>query len=305
MNRRSFLHTAATSYLVAAAHPSSAAPDARPLPKGTYHPGRIENEYSLFLAGEKEALVEKLEVTFGNEGAMTATVAGASQPLKIGQSISGWQLVTVAEINGTATAVFEKHVTHQGMIVYITESEGEILRIPKRVGQLSSIRPRSVNTPHGVRFTRQVPYIPGPDKLGEYILNSPEDPCYENVAALGAEYIGYTLVANEQAGPLRSLFLEPDGKSRQLSPLPEGQGIWAPDLVDPVFDPSKFLPGEDPSLFEYKPGYSKRTLLGGYLPAANIGVWNTDARACYEVIVLLPPGTDAQPIARLRFVVPS
>ena len=49
---------------------------------------------------------------------------------------------------------------------------------------------------------------PGPTEPGNYILNSNEDPCYENVAALGAEYIGYTLAANEQAGALRSLFLE-------------------------------------------------------------------------------------------------
>ncbi len=305
MNRRSFLHAAATTCLASAARPQSTPKMQQPLPKGTYHPGRIENEYSLFLAGEKEALAQKLAVSFGERGSVVAKVEGAARSLKTGETISGWQLVTFAEINGTATAVFEKHVTHQGMIVYVTESEGEILRIPKRVGQLSSIRPRPVNTPHGIAFKRQVPYVPGPDTLGDYILNSAEDPCYENVAALGAEYIGYTLVANEQAGPLRSLFLEADGKSRQLSSHPEGQGLWAPDLVDSVFDPSQFIPGENPSLFEYMPGYSKRTLLGGYLPAADIGVWNPDAQAGYEVMVLLPPGADAQPIARVRFVVPS
>ena len=124
------------------------------------------------------------------------------------------------------------------------------------------------------------------------------------MAALGAEYIGYTLVANEQAGALRSLF-RGDGTSRQLSPQPEGQGVWAPDLAGPLFDPSRFLPGENPTVYRYAPGYSKRTLLGGYLPVADIGVWNPESRAGYEVMVLLPPGADATPLGRIRLIVPE
>ncbi len=37
-------------------------------------------------------------------------------------------------------------------------------------------------------------------------MNSDEDPSYENVAALGLELIGWTLVANEEAGPEKSLW---------------------------------------------------------------------------------------------------
>jgi hypothetical protein len=180
-----------------------------------------------------------------------------------------------------------------------------ILRIPKRIGSLAKIRPRPTSSPHGIRFTRQVPYVPAPDEPGNYILNSNEDPCYENVSALGAEYIGYTLVGNEEAGPLRSLFLEADGKSRQLSSQPEGQATWAPDLMGAVFDPARFFPGEDPSIYRYIHGYSKRTLLGGYLPVADIGVWNPESRAGYEVMVLLPPGADAKAIGRIRLTLPE
>ncbi|HXE14242.1 MAG TPA: hypothetical protein VN633_19090 [Bryobacteraceae bacterium] len=301
MKRRSFLKGAAGSYLAASASAQSSASPS--LPKGNYRPGRIENHYSLFLDGEREALEQKLSVAFHADHSLTATVAGSSQSLKPGDSVGGWQLLAVAQMNGTATAVFEKHVTHQGAIVYVTEAEGEILRVPKHVGQLSSVAPRATNTPHGIRFTRPAPYVPGPDRLGNYILNSSEDPCYENIAALGAEYIGYTLVANEQAGPLRSLFLEAAGVSRQLSSQPEGQGLWAPDLVGAVFDPSHFFPVDEPSVFRYKPGYSKRTLLGGYLPAADIAVWNPDSRCGYEAMVLLPPGEDARPVGRVRFVI--
>ncbi len=140
--------------------------------------------------------------------------------------------------------------------------------------------------------------VPGPDTAGAYILNSNEDPCYENVAALGPEYIGWSLVANEQAGPLRSLYLEADGASRQ--PARNQQNDWAPDLEGALFDPEQWIPFDDPGRYRYEPGWSKRTLLGGYLPVAHTGVWNAEHKAGYEVMVLLPPGEDAQPMARVR-----
>ena len=290
MNRRSFLQTLSASYAAAAA--PAASPQTKPtLPKGRYSPARIANEYSLFLPGEHEALEKTPDFA-------------QSRKLKPGEAADCWQLLAVASMNGADTAVFEKHLAHRGMIVFVTESEGVILRIPKSIGSLDKIRPRPINAPH-IRFTREVPYVPGPDQLAAYILNSNEDPCYENVAALGAEYIGYTLVANEQAGPLRSLFLEADGRSRQLNTQPEGQGLWAPDLVGRLFDPSRFFPGEDPSIYRYLHGYSKRTLLGGYLPVADIGVWNPESHAGYEVMVLLPPGADARTAGRIRIVTPQ
>lgn len=87
--------------------------------------------------------------------------------------------------------------------------------------------------------------------------------------------IGWTLVANEESGPQKSLWLEADGKSRQLPADPQAQ--WAPDLTGRQFDPRRFLPSE--YLYEYVPGYSKRTLLGGYLPArtSGCGIRNSSA----------------------------
>ncbi len=281
MNRRGFIQALAGLF---ATEPRASA-------SGGYAPGRIPNEYSLLLPGERAALESAPRIAH-------------IRTLKNGEVIDGWRVLAVAEINGSETAVFEKNVTHQGAIVFLTEAEGVILRIRKGVGHLESIRPRPTNTPH-IRFTREVPYVPGPDRLAEYILDSNEDPCYENVAALGAEYIGYTLVANEQAGPLRSLFLEADGKSRELSSALGAEGLWAPDTARAAFDPAQFFPGEDASVFRYLHGYSKRTLLGGYLPIAHIGVWNPESRAGYEVMVLLPPGTEAQPVARIRVVLNS
>lgn len=301
MQRRKFLQTAGG---IAAAgffrKNSEAAPAAKR--QSGYAPGRIANEYSLFLPGEKEALARAPKVTRLEHGAVW--VEGASQGIHPGQVTGGWLLLSVFEINGTETAIFERNVTHQGAIIYITERDGVILRIPKRLGHLSHVRPRPINA-KTIQFTREAPYRPGPDRLAEYILQSNEDPCYENVAAFGAEYIGWTLVGNEQGGPLVSLFLEPDGTSRQLNQSEGCKATWAPDHVDAVFDPSHHYPGSYPELYRYLPGFSKRTLLGGYLPVANTGVWNAEAKCGYEVIVAIPPGEEAKPVARVRAMLPD
>ena len=58
-------------------------------------------------------------------------------------------------------------------------------------------------------------------------------------------------------------------------------------------------------LYEYVPGYSKRTLLGGFLPAADIAVWNPHFKVGYEVMVILPDGADARPLGRVRALLPK
>ena len=48
--------------------------------------------------------------------------------------------------NGMPTAVFEKHVTHQGALVFVN-AERELARIPKQIGDLSKIKPREIISP--------------------------------------------------------------------------------------------------------------------------------------------------------------
>jgi hypothetical protein len=301
MKRRSFLkRAAALPALGTAAAGRNVAQKptggSRPLQKGGYSPGRIPNEYSLYLTGEKQSLMDSPRVTNVGREAVAAAQGNVTKTLHVAESLAGWQLVAILPwLNGVPTAVFEKHITHQGAIVYATEA-GEIARIPKRIGDLSKIRPRPVNTPDGVSLERPARYVPGPDVCGDYLLNSSEDPCYENVAALGAELVGWALVANEESGPGKSLWLEADGKSREFGTNP--QSLWAPDLTGRLFDPRRYLPSE--YLYDYVPGYSKRTLVGGYLPAADIGVWNPKFKVGYEVMALLPPGEDSRPLARIR-----
>ena len=268
-------------------------------------PGRIPNEYSLLLPGEKEALAAVPVVSGIGDGALTATMGNNRATLRPGDALEGWHLLTIAGINGVETAVFEKHVTHRGAIVYVTEQRGVIAFIPKYIGNLSKIRPRPINPPPGVKLTRPVHYVPGPDTAGEHLLKSSEDPSYENVAALGAEYIGWTLVANEQGGPQVSLYLGPDGTSREIAGTRNGDGAWEPDQLGAYFEPTALLPGGNPQIYEYKNGWSKRTMLGGFLPVADIGVWNPEYRYGYETMLLLPPGADAKPLGRVRSLLPA
>lgn len=307
MDRRDFLQLLALTGIGSALHPAFGFDTSQTAEHrtGTYAPGHIPNEFSLYLPGEKESLQTVPSVSNISADSLTATIGNQSLTLRPGAFIQTWRLLTIAEMNGIATAIFEKHVTHRGAIAYVTAAQGTIAWIPKHIGSLTKVRPRPTNTPGGIKFTRPSHYIPGPDVAGNYLLNSNEDPCYENVAALGDEYIGWTLVANEQGGPQASVYLEPDGKSRELAGKPNGPGTWEPDETGAYFNPANLLPETNPQLYEYKRGFSKRTLLGGYLPVADIGVWNPDYECGYETMLLLPPGPDAQPLGRVRIMLPE
>ena len=300
--RRRFLQGLATAGGLEFTHltPFAQALATGTLQKGDYKPGRIQNEYSPFLPGEREALaspplvaaIQNQQVTLKNKG----------RTLKKGESSDGWKLAAIIWTNGADTAIFEKHVTHRGAIAYVTVERGVIANIPKMIGMLSSIRPRQINAPD-VGFRRSLRYTPGPDVPGNYVLNSAEDPCYENVAALGPEYIGWTYAGDEGGGPEHCVFLEADGKSREWQA--DGQSAWAPDMEGRVFDPTSVLPGENPGIYAYQHGYSKRTLLGGYLPVANVGVWNPHFKAGYECMVLVTPGAKGRAIGRVRYTAPD
>lgn len=304
MKRRTFLKGAVMLPAVAstlqppakAARASSDVEQTTGFRGGTVAQYHIQNDYSLCLPGEAEALAQSPRVRAFRDDTVDTAHGSARKTLAIGQSIGGWRLVAIVPwLNGIPTAVFERHATHQGAISYVTQ-QGEIAHIPKRVGELSRVSPRRVNAPSGLEFKRPISYTPGPDELGRYVLSLPGDPCYESVAALGPEYTGWVLVANEEAGPEESLWLEPDGVSRQFKTSP--QLSWAPDHVGRFFDPRELLPAE--YAFDYVGGFSKRTMLGGYLPVADIAVWNPNYHAGYEVMVALPAGKNARPVGRVR-----
>jgi hypothetical protein len=286
--------------LAARRRAATPAHDSQQVPEGAHQPGLITNEYNLLLPGEEKALQSVPKVLAIEGETVRVQHDKQTQTLKVTEAMNGWQLVAVLSwLNGVPTAVFEKHVTHQGAISYITV-QGEIAHIPKRVGDLSKVRPRPVNPPEKPgEFKRVKEYTPGPDVYGNYILESNEDPCYENVAALGPEFIGWTLVANGETGPQGALWLEPDGASREFGKDP--QSLWAPDLTGRLFDPAAFLD----YIYDYVEGYSKRTCIGGYLPAADIGVWNPTFNIGYEVMAVLPQGQDAKPVARVRAMRPE
>jgi hypothetical protein len=262
---------------------------------------RIPNEFTLLLPGEKEMLAQPIRANrISMESAsVDLQVGDTSNTIKVNQSFQGWKLLTILPWhNGYTVAVLEKHATHQGVIAFVT-TERELTRMPKQIGHLSQIKPRL----HGVqevKFKRPEKNAPRPDTVGQYVLSSDEDPSYENIAALGPEYTGWTLVSDEGVGPEKSLWLEADGKSRQFNN--NAMASWAPDATGRRFDPSPLLPL--PYLYAYKPGYSKRTMLGGFLPAADIGVWNPENKVGYEVMMVLSPGPEREPMARIRATLP-
>ncbi len=163
---------------------------------------RIQNEFILLLPGEKEMLAQPIRANrISMESASIDLQAGdTTKTIKVGETSQGWKLLTILPWhNGFTVAVLEKHATHQGVIAFVT-AERELARIPKQIGDLSQIKPRL----HGVqeaKFKRPEKNAPRPDTVGQYILASDEDPSYENIAALGPEYTGWTLVSDEGVGP--------------------------------------------------------------------------------------------------------
>src|SRR5581483_9935322 len=106
MHRRSFLQALGVSYAATVGVPAASPQEKSRSPHGRYSPGRIPNEYSLFLPGEREALEKPPQ-------------PGTFRSLHPGQIIDGWRLLAIAGMNGSDTAVFEKHVTHRGMLLFM------------------------------------------------------------------------------------------------------------------------------------------------------------------------------------------
>ena len=51
-------------------------------------------------------------------------------------------------------------MSHRGAIAYVTEHSGLTAYIPKQIGQLANIKPRSIDTPGGVRLERPTQFGP-------------------------------------------------------------------------------------------------------------------------------------------------
>jgi hypothetical protein len=62
------------------------------LPRGEYAPGRIPNDFSLFLPGEKEELNAAPSVIGIVDGGLTAKLGTRSAHLRPGDLLEGWQL---------------------------------------------------------------------------------------------------------------------------------------------------------------------------------------------------------------------
>ena len=303
VSRRAFLAMLSACGLTSGASPLSAFADESLHFQQGKGPARIVNAYVEYLPGERESLAAVPRIMDLMADAVVAISGKKTVTLHLGESLDGWQLVAITQVDGKSVGVMEKRVTHRGAIAFVS-MDGIVAVIPKWIGDLAQIRPRPVAAPEAVQLKRAARHVPGPDVPGNYILVSTEDPSYENVAALGPEYIGWTLVSNEQSNPQRSVYLQADGTSRERLNKPP-QTAWAPDELNPVVDPQEFLPTYNPQCWQYVDGHSKRTLLGGYLPVADLGVWNPQFACGYELMCLLPDRANAEPLTRLRIMIPE
>ena len=301
MDRRMFMKLLACTGAASHANTSWAFD---PHAKAGYAAASIPNDYYRFLPGERESLQKVPAIQSVSGGSVMLRDPGSRSPLAPGEAVDGWTLLTTVDMNGTPTAVLEKRTSYRGSIAYVTVDQGVIAQIPTFLGDIANVRPRAVTAPPEKRLKRGKGWRNGPDVAGDYILQATGDPSWESVAAVGEEFIGWGLVANEQTGPERSLFLEPDGTSREINNDP-AQAAWAPDEMNPVIDPRDFFPNDNVHVWKYEEGHSKRTLFGGYTPTANIGVWNERYGCGYELSVLLPDGEDATPLSRCVVILPE
>src|SRR6185437_1859303 len=165
IERRSFLKLLTAAGITSGLDPTFLHAERKYLPrqKGSYSPAKIVNEYYEFLPGERSALATPPVIIQADAMGVHLQTGSNSRALSIGETVDGWHLVTVVEMNGAPTAVFEKHVTHRGAIAFVTAEGGTIALIPKGIGDLAKIRPRQITAPADVQLRRPARYIPGPD----------------------------------------------------------------------------------------------------------------------------------------------
>jgi len=74
---------------------------------GSHIPGRIENEYTLFLLGEREALSTPPMVSAITQDQVTVHSGSQSLAMHLNDWLSGWRLLAIVQLKGVETAVFE------------------------------------------------------------------------------------------------------------------------------------------------------------------------------------------------------
>lgn len=82
----------------------------------------VPNEYSLRLAGEEDLMQRVPDVMKITDKTVTVQINDVLQTIQSNGTVDGWHLVAVIDIRDEPVAVFERHVTHGGMIVFISQS---------------------------------------------------------------------------------------------------------------------------------------------------------------------------------------
>ena len=210
---------------------------------------------------------------------------GENGPIKTAErdrEAFGWR---VAEIltDPQPLAVLEREFAEWGLMLYIG-TRGVAAEVRKAVGRLDQIAEPHVRLPKD--YYEQLAAA-REDVLGAKVLADAGDPSYDKVVGFLPACHAYTFVGTPQSE--RKYIVGPDGR------VGEFPAQWGKDkdYVQVFFDPCK-------TLGEIEPTVAKRGLLGGSLPAVNMGFYDAESKRGWEQCVFAVDNQGTKVFMRLR-----
>ena len=216
-------------------------------------------------ASELAGLEIPRAVAFDGRQATFRNRAGETQAVAFGSKAWGWEFLTTATAGGRTAAVLDRRFAHWGLIAWVDE-HGEVARVRTAVGDLGSVR-RGASRYEADLEERIL--ASDTDLLGDRVLARDEDPSFEACAAFLPDLNAYTFLSGEFSDDV--LAVAPDGR---LGPM---RGAYGPDRLEKtLFNPMDHLP-------PHKPTASKRSLLGGHLPAVDYAFRDEESGVTWEL----------------------
>ena len=264
MNRRRFLQGLAAAGALECTRltPYAQALATGKATKSGYKPGRISNDYSLFLPGEREALASPPLVSAIEASESVTLHPSGGKNSKPGHSTNGWTLL--------ATLPASTEPTPPSLKPSSPTAEPSPTSPPSAASSPPS-PPSSASSPASVRGPRirlksvlSAPPPTHPVRTSPATTSfAPAKTPVTKTSPRSARIHRLDLRRQRSRRPRKSIFLQANGVSRGR--FADNQSTWSPDTAGPIFDPTSVLPGQ-PEVYAYQHGYSKRTLLAAISP---------------------------------------
>jgi len=204
------------------------------------------------------------------------------QRAEVGDETAGWR---VAEIlaEPQPMAAFERELDEWGLVVFVG-SDGVVAELRKAVGRLEKMTEPHVRLP-----TSYYEQLLGAkeDVLGQKVLADKDDPTYEKVVGFLPACHTYTFVGTLDSQ--EKCIVGPDGT------VGEFPNQWGKDkdYHRLLFDPTD-------AVGDIEPTVAKRGLLGGSLPAANMGFYDQQSKRGWEQCVFAIEDSGTSIFMRVR-----